>query len=82
LNGNLGYRDNVSNKATFIGDFDLEYKLTKSGEIRIKGYNRSNDRYYYLKSSLTTQGLGLIYKKDFDNLLNLFKGKLKDEKKK
>ncbi len=75
VNGNLGYRDNTSNKATFIGDFDFEYKLTKSGGLRVKGYNRSNDRYSYLKSSLTTQGLGLIYKKDVDSFLELFRKK-------
>jgi hypothetical protein len=77
VNGNLGYRDNISNKATFIGDFDLEYKLTKAGNFRVKGYNHTNDRYYYIKSSLTTQGLGLLYKKDFDNLLDLFRKKIK-----
>jgi len=73
VNGNLGYRDNTSNKATFIGDFDFEYKLTKSGGLRIKGYNRSNDRYSYLKSSLTTQGLGIIYKRDVDSFFELFR---------
>lgn len=80
INGNLGYRDNITNKTTFIGDFDLEYKLTKSGDWRIKGYNHSNDRYYYLKSSLTTQGLGLIYKKDFNNLYDLFRKRIKPKK--
>lgn len=77
VNGNLGYRDNTANKTTFIGDFDAEYKLTKSGEWRLKGYNRSNDRSYYIKSSLTTQGLGIVYKKDFDNLMDIFRKKLK-----
>ncbi len=80
INGNLGYRDNIANKTTFIGDFDLEYKLTKSGDWRIKGYNHSNDRYYYLKSSLTTQGLGLIYKKDFNSLYELFRKRIKPKK--
>ena len=78
VNGNLGYKDNVSNKATFIGDFDVEWKLTKSGDFRVKGYNHTNDRYYYIKSSLTTQGLGLIYKKDFNNLLDIFRKKIKE----
>ncbi len=80
INGNFGYRDNIATKTSFIGDFDLEYKLTKSGEWRAKVYNHSNDRYYYLKSSLTTQGLGIIYKKDFNALHDLFR-KPESEKK-
>lgn len=76
VNGNFGYRDNTTNKATFIGDVDFEYKLTKSGDFRLKGYNQTNDRYYYIKSSLTTQGLGLMYKKDFNNLMDLFRKKI------
>ncbi|MFZ4456796.1 MAG: translocation/assembly module TamB domain-containing protein [Bacteroidales bacterium] len=78
VNGNFGYRDNVSNKATFIGDFDFEWKLTKSGDYRLKGFNRTNDRFYYIKSSLTTQGLGFMYKKDFNNLLDLFKKRINE----
>lgn len=80
INGNFGYRDNVTTKTSFIGDFDLEYKLTKTGEWRAKVYNRSNDRYYYLKSSLTTQGVGIIYKKDFNVLHDLFKKPVTEKK--
>ena len=34
---------------TFIGEFDLEYKLTPSGEIRLKAYNHARDMYFGLK---------------------------------
>ncbi|GBU07039.1 DUF490 domain-containing protein [Bacteroidales bacterium] len=73
FNGNFGYRDNPYVKSTFIGDFDLEYKLTKSGEIRLKVYNHFNDMYYSLKPSPTTQGIGILYKKDFDKASEVFK---------
>ncbi len=65
INGNFGYRDNPMANTNFIGDFDVEWLLTKSGEIRLKAYNKTNDR-YYTKTTLTTQGVGIAYKKDFN----------------
>lgn len=73
FNGNFGYRDNtITNTNSFIGDFDLEYKLTPSGDIRLKAYNHYNDRYYSLRSAYTTQGIGVLYRKDFNNFRSLF----------
>lgn len=68
LNGNLGYRTQYGNQ-DFIGDFDLEYKLIKSGRLRLKAYNKTNDRLY--STALYTQGLGLMYREDFDTWRNL-----------
>ncbi|MCH5319024.1 MAG: translocation/assembly module TamB domain-containing protein [Paramuribaculum sp.] len=73
LNGNFGYRDKSLNNNTFIGDFDVEYLLNRTGSIRLKAYNRYNDRNYYLKSALTTQGVGVVFKKDFDNVFSFLK---------
>ncbi len=66
LNGNFGYRDKSMNNNQFIGDFDIEYLLTRRGNWRLKAYNHFNDRNLYMKQALTTQGLGLVYKLDFD----------------
>ena len=70
LNGNFGYRDKSLNNNSFIGDFDIEYLLNRSGSIRLKAYNRYNDQNYYLKSALTTQGVGVMFKRDFDYLFD------------
>ena len=84
FNGNFGYRDNTVNNNTFIGDFDLEYLLNKSGTIRLKAYNHYNDRNYYIKSALTTQGVGIMLRHDFNRWGDLFRknpknnGKTKD----
>ncbi|MDE5791182.1 MAG: translocation/assembly module TamB [Muribaculaceae bacterium] len=67
INGNFGYRDRNTSQTTFVGDFDIEYLLSKNGNLRLKAYNHFNDQNYYLKSSLTTQGLGVVYRKEFDN---------------
>ena len=74
FNGNFGYRNGATQKNAFIGEFDLEYKLNKSGDIRLKAYNHANDLYrYFNQSALTTQGVGLMYKKDFTRLSDIFR---------
>ncbi|MDF9830720.1 translocation/assembly module TamB domain-containing protein [Parabacteroides sp. PF5-6] len=73
FNGNFGYRNSISlQKNVFVGEFDLEYKLTPGGEVRLKAYNHANDMYQYLKQSLFTQGVGILLKKDFTTLYDLF----------
>ncbi len=73
INGNVGYRDRSTSSTTFIGDFDLEYLLSKNGNLRLKAYNHFNDQNYYLRSALTTQGIGVIYRRDFDNPFTFLK---------
>lgn len=70
LNGNVGYRNQYGSE-DFIGDFDLEYKLIESGRLRLKAYNKTNDRLY--STALYTQGLGIMYREDFDTWSNLAK---------
>ena len=71
INGNFGYRDNALSQNNFVGDFEVEYLLDRMGNFRLKAYNRTNDR-YYTKTTLTTQGLGIVFKRDFDNFRDLF----------
>lgn len=77
INGNLGYRDRSVSQTNFVGDFDIEYLLSKNGRLRLKAYNHFNDAYYYLKSALTTQGVGLIYRTDFDDPFKFLRRKNK-----
>ena len=71
FNGQFGYRDNATQaNPSFIGDFDLRYLLTPKGNLALKVYNQTNDR-YFTRSSLNTQGIGLIMKRDFNGLVDL-----------
>ena len=70
INGQFGYRDNP-NATSFIGDFDIRYLLFPNGNLALKVYNQSNDR-YFTRNSLNTQGIGIIMKKDFSGLRDLF----------
>ncbi len=81
LNGQFGYRDNARQATpSFIGDFDLQYLLFPNGNLALKVYNQTNDR-YFTKSSLNTQGIGIIMKKDFNGLKDLFSTKKKKKRK-
>lgn len=73
FNGNFGYRDKSLNNNSFIGDFDIEYLLNSTGNIRLKAYNRYNDQNYYVKTALTTQGVGIVFKRDFDNIFSFLR---------
>ena len=79
FNGQFGYRDNATTATQgFIGDFDLQYLLTPSGNFAVRGYNQTNDRYFEGASRIT-QGLGLIWKYDFNSFSNFFRRKKKQE---
>ena len=72
VNGNFGYRENavptIDEQAGNSGiiDFDIEYKLNPSGKFRLKAFNRSDNSYFRQNANGTTQGVGLIYREDFD----------------
>lgn len=81
INGQFGYRDNATTATpSFIGDFDISYLLFPNGNLALKVYNQTNDR-YFTRSSLNTQGIGIILKKDFDGFSDLFGIKKKRAKK-
>jgi hypothetical protein len=79
VNGNFGYKDNAMMNSNFVGDFEAIWLLTHNGDIRLRAYNQTNDRYLF-KSTLTTQGVGVSYKKDFDSWTDLFFRFLKKKK--
>ena len=78
INGQFGYRDNANTTTSFIGDFDVRYLLFPNGNMAIKVYNQTNDR-YFTRNSMNTQGVGIILKKDFNGLRDLFGRKRKNK---
>lgn len=67
---NLGYRSNQSTTTdnSFIGDFDLEYRLNSMWTLR--AYSHTNDQFY--RQAPTTQGVGIVYSKEAATLKRLF----------
>ena len=71
INGNFGYRDNPMTNTNFVGDFEAEWLVNRSGDIRLRAYNKTNDQ-YYIRSNYNTQGVGIIFRKDFNKWRDLF----------
>jgi hypothetical protein len=59
-----------------VGDFLLDYKVTESGKLHLKAFNRSNDQLLYEQTPYT-QGFGVFYKEEFNNFGDLFRRKKK-----
>ena len=73
IDGNFGLNNNL-NSNSLIGDVNINYKLTDDGKYRLKGFNRSNDNTQITTAGGPyTQGVGILYKKEFDKLFFLKK---------
>jgi hypothetical protein len=76
IDGNLDVSgSNASSQKTsaIVGDINVEYKLTPDGRFRVKAFNRSNDLTLFNDYAPYTQGVGIFYRKEFNNLEELFK---------
>ena len=73
LTTQVGFKDESINPDqstnNIVGDFIVEYKLTQDGRIRLKAFNKSNDyqNTSTYKQAAYTQGIGILFRKDFDN---------------
>lgn len=65
INGNFGYRYNDISNRPFFGDLDIEYLLTDNGKLRAKAFTHTVDK-YSLRQANTVQGVGFVFKHDFD----------------
>lgn len=71
INGSVEARTNaeLENTSEIVGDVDIDYKITKSGNIRARVYNRASEQHESLEeNSLYTQGIGVFYAEEFDSL--------------
>jgi len=65
VNGNYDVRPSTSNTSQLVGDVEVEYKIKKSGKVRVKAFTRANDHLLY-EYAPYTQGVGLFYREEFD----------------
>lgn len=83
VNGTLGNRqfDTGSSGSEFVGDLDIDVKLTNSGALRLNLFSHSADQYTNYLDNSQRNGLGLTYQKEYDRtgdfFRNLFKGRKK-----
>ncbi len=74
VNGSVDVATNATAKASsnIVGEFDMDYKLTKNGRLRVKTYNHINNDLLN-ENSPYTQGLGFTYREEFNTLGQLLK---------
>ncbi len=89
IDGNFGMSYDRSTQAAsnIVGDVDIGYKLTPDGQWVLKVFNHSNVNSWYNynnydQTSPYTQGVGIAFRKEFNNISDFFKSKKKNSKKK
>ena len=80
IEGHFGmtYDRSNQNASNIVGDVDLSYALTQDGRWILKAYNHSNVNSWYNYSSYDkvapyTQGVGIAYRKEFNNIAEFFR---------
>jgi TamB, inner membrane protein subunit of TAM complex len=79
LSGNFGVSNAASNslnqsQSGIVGDFVMEYMITEDGKLRLKVFNESNDfELTNYNQSRFTQGVGLVYREEFNTLSELLR---------
>jgi hypothetical protein len=73
INGKVSTGGQYSQTNNMVGDFEMDYKLDKSGKVRIKAYNNSNDNIYNYDLGPYTQGVGIFYREEFNSLHDLLR---------
>lgn len=89
IDGNFGmtYDRSDQSASNIVGDVDIGYKLTPDGQWVLKVFNHSNVNSWYNPSNYDqtspyTQGVGIAFRKEFNNIAELFESKKKDKKNK
>jgi hypothetical protein len=84
VNGSVQGENQNPNQATtntVAGEFNLEYKITKDGALRGRVFNEANNyNPTNLNQSPYTQGVGLIYRREFNTFGEFFRNIFKRDK--
>ncbi|HLG04145.1 MAG TPA: translocation/assembly module TamB domain-containing protein, partial [Bacteroidia bacterium] len=63
---------NSLNATQWLGDANVEYKITPDGRVRMRAFSRSNeDNILNQANAPFTHGAGISYRQEFDNLAEL-----------
>jgi hypothetical protein len=75
INGSVDMATNATRDDAneIVGEFDIDYKLTKNGKLRVKTFQHANNDVMLEDNSTYTQGLGISYKEDFNTFGELMR---------
>jgi len=78
ISGNVGVggqqtsvSQTTTNPNNIVGDFDIDFRLTESGKLHLKAFNRTNDNFLF--TSPYTQGVGVTYRENFNTFGELLR---------
>lgn len=72
INGNLGVGQHQSQTSNIVGDVEVQLKINKKGNLRVKGFTRANNE-IDMDYGPYTSGAGLFYTNDFNTIGELFR---------
>ena len=72
------------NTSAIVGDVNVNYKLTDNGKLRLKAFDKANEGdILNIQKGPYTQGVGILYREEFDTIGELYRrflGKFKKKK--
>ncbi len=69
IGGTFGNRQNMSSsKQTIFGDLDIQYKVLRSGTLRLNLFSHAADKYTNSLDDSQKNGLGITWQQEFDQL--------------
>ncbi len=74
---NLQEQQSATRTNNLVGDINIDVKITKDGRLRVKAFNQTNNVDLLDVGAPYTQGIGIFYRKEFDNLSEFFRKKVK-----
>jgi hypothetical protein len=79
INGKVGVPVGGVSETTVAGDFEVEVLLNEDRTLSLKFFNRENSIQNFGEQIGYTQGVGLSYNIEFDNLKELFQELFKNK---
>jgi hypothetical protein len=74
------YNNEASKTTQIIGDVNVEVNITEDGRFRVKAFNRTNTSLEgYSEYSPYTQGVGVVFRKEFNKFGDIFRSNRKKE---
>ena len=82
VNGKIGVPVGGIEENVIIGDVQLEFLLNDEGNLKARFFNKENEYQYFGNDIGYTQGMGISYEIDFNNIKNLLKKNKKTKSRK
>ena len=83
VNGSIGNRQySTGDKGDFAGDLDIDLKLDRQGQFRLKLFSHSADQYTTYLDNSQRNGVGLSWQKEYSNLRDLWRSVTRKQRQK